>query len=71
VEATIDIEIDIDESGKVARTEVLRWAGFGLDDSVTEIVRKMNWRAAQRNGKSLPTRVLLHYNFKKINDDEK
>lgn len=71
IEATVDIEADIDENGKIARTEIVRWAGFGLDDSVTETVRKMNWRAAERSGKPLPTRVLLRYNFKKIANDEK
>ncbi len=71
VEATIDIEIDVDETGKVARAEIVRWAGFGLDESVTETVRKMNWRPAERNGKTLPVRVLLRYNFKKIAPDEK
>ena len=71
IEATVDIEADIDENGNVAHSEIIRWAGFGLDESVAETVRKMNWRPAERSGKSLPTRVLLRYNFKKIADDEK
>jgi len=70
IEATVDVEADIDENGNIARTEIVRWAGFGLDESVVETVRRMNWRAAERSGKTLPMRVLLRYNFKKI-DDEK
>jgi TonB family protein len=70
-QATVDIEVDIDETGKITNTEIIRWAGFGLDESVTETVRKMNWRAAERSGKTLPTRVLLRYNFKKFLDEEK
>lgn len=70
VEATVDIEIDTDENGKILKTEIVRWAGFGLDESVTEAVRKMQWRAASRDGKTLPFRVLLRYNFKKIDKDE-
>ena len=66
VAATVDIEIDFDEDGKILRTEIVRWAGFGLDEAVTETIRKMNWRPATRDGKSLPIRVLLRYNFKKI-----
>ena len=70
VKATVDISIDLDENGAVMRTEIVRWAGFGLDESVTETVRRMNWRAATRDGKTLPMRVLLRYNFKKIEKEE-
>ncbi len=66
VEATVDVEIDVDENGKILKTEIARWAGFGLEESVIETVNKMQWRAASRNGKTLPIRVLLRYNFKKI-----
>jgi TonB family protein len=69
VEATVDAEIDVDENGKILNIEIVRWAGFGLDESVTETIRKMQWRAASRDGKTLPLRVLLRYNFKKIEDD--
>jgi Periplasmic protein TonB, links inner and outer membranes len=69
VTATIDIAVDIDADGKILRTEIRRWAGYGLDESVAETVRRMNWRAAEQNGKSLPMRVLLRYNFKKIEDE--
>jgi hypothetical protein len=70
IKATIDIEVDLNEKGEVTRTEILRWAGFGLDESVTENVKKMNWRPAEKDGKTLPIRVLLRYNFKKV-DSEK
>ena len=69
VAATVDIEVDFDETGKILRTEIVRWAGFGLDEAVTETVRKMNWRPATRAGKPLPIRVLLRYNFKKIEEE--
>lgn len=70
VSATVDIEVDLDEKGKITRTEIVRWAGFGLDESVTETVKKMNWRPAMKSGKTLPIRVLLRYNFKKIEKNE-
>ncbi len=69
VKATVDISVDLDRDGKVLRTEIVRWAGFGLDESVDDAVRRMNWRPAERNGKPLPMRVLLRYNFKKIEKD--
>lgn len=70
VKATIDIEVDIDADGSIARTSIERWAGFGLEDSVEKTVRAMNWRPAMRDGKPLPMRVLLRYNFTKIEKDE-
>ena len=70
VTATVDIEVDFDESGVVSHTEIVRWAGFGLDEAVAETVRKMNWRPALKNGKAIPIRVLLRYNFKKIEKEE-
>lgn len=70
VEATIDVLVDVGAEGKILRTEILRWAGYGLDESVTETVRKMQWRAAERAGIFLPMRVLLRYNFRKIEDEE-
>ncbi len=70
VEATVDILIDVDAEGKILQTEIVRWAGYGLDESVTETVRKMNWRPAERNRKTLPMRILLRYNFKDIEDEE-
>ena len=68
VEATVDILVDVDENGEILQTEIVRWAGFGLDESVAETVRKMNWKPASRDGENLPIRVLLRYNFKKIED---
>lgn len=70
VAATVDIEVDIDADGSIARTSIERWAGFGLEDAVEKAVRSMNWRPAERNGKPLAMRVLLRYNFTKIEKDE-
>ena len=70
IEATVDIEIEVGETGKILKTEIVRWAGYGLDESVTEAILKMQWRPADRNGKTLPMRVLLRYNFKKILKEE-
>lgn len=66
IKATVEIQVDLDAGGKILQTEVVRWAGYGLDESVDNAVRKMNWRPAERGGKTLPIRFLLRYNFKKI-----
>ena len=65
VTAIVEILVDLDAAGTITRTEIVRWAGYGLDESVEKAVRAMNWRPAERNKKTLPMRVLLRYNFKK------
>jgi hypothetical protein len=70
VTATVEITVDLDQTGKITRTEIARWAGYGLDESVTKAVTSMNWRPAERSGKPLPARFLLRYNFKKIEKEE-
>lgn len=70
VAATVDILVDVGANGEILKTEIVRWAGYGLDESVEKTVREMNWRAADRNGKPLAMRVLLRYNFKDVKTDE-
>ena len=70
ITATVEINVDLDATGTITRKEIARWAGFGLDESVEKTVRQMNWRPAEQNGKTLPMRFLLRYNFKKIDKDQ-
>jgi hypothetical protein len=69
VKATIDVEADIGAGGEVLAIKVVRWAGFDLEASVQKTIREMNWRPAMRNGKALPMRILLRYNFTKVDKD--
>ncbi len=66
ITATVDILVDTDAVGSITRSEIVRWSGYGLDESVEKTVRQMNWRPATRNGKPLPMRFLLRYNFRKV-----
>ncbi|MCB1024238.1 MAG: energy transducer TonB [Acidobacteria bacterium] len=67
--ATVDVAVDIDQEGNLKNTEILRWAGYGLDESVLETVRSLRWRPADSGGKPLAMRVLLRYNFKNIDSE--
>lgn len=64
-EATVDVEVDIGADGEVSKVEVVRWAGFGLDEATINTVRQMHFRPAMRDGEPIPMRVLLRYNFRK------
>jgi len=64
-EATVDVLVDLDSSGEVTRVEIARWAGFGLDQTTLDTVRRLHFFPAMRNGVAIPIRVLLRYNFRK------
>jgi TonB family protein len=64
-EATVDVRVEIDARGEVARTEVTRWAGFGLDEAALDIIRQLHFSPARRGGVAVPMRVLLRYNFRR------
>lgn len=65
VEATVDVLVDIDANGKVGQIEIARWAGYGLDESVINTVKQIDFFPAMRDGVAIPMRVLLRYNFRK------
>lgn len=64
-EATVDVQLEIDTRGEVSRVEVVRWAGFGLDEAAVNTVRQLHFAPARREGQAVPMRVLLRYNFRK------
>jgi TonB family protein len=64
-EATVDIQLEIDTDGEVSRFEVVRWAGFGLDEACVSTVRQLHFRPAMRDGVAVPVRFLLRYNFRR------
>lgn len=64
-EAVVDVLVDLDSRGEVTRAEVVRWAGFGLDQATLETVHKLHFFPAMREGIAVPIRVLLRYNFRK------
>lgn len=64
-EATVDVEVEISAEGEVSRVDVVRWAGFGLDEATVETVRQLHFRPAMSAGSAVPMRVLLRYNFRK------
>lgn len=64
-EAVVDVQAEIDAAGEVGRVEVVRWAGYGLDEATVQTVRQLHFRPAMRDGVPVPLRVLLRYNFRR------
>ena len=64
-EATVDVVVDVGADGEVGEVQIVRWAGFGLDESTVATVRQLHFFPAMKNGAAIPMRVLLRYNFRK------
>ena len=64
-EGTVDVLLDLDKEGEVRNVQVVRWAGFGLDEATVNTVRQLHFFPALRAGAPIPIRVLLRYNFRK------
>ena len=64
-EATVDVVVDVGADGEVGDVQVVRWAGFGLDESTIATVRQLHFFPAMKNGTPIPMRVMLRYNFRK------
>lgn len=70
-EATVDVLVEVDAAGEVKDIEIVRWAGYGLNEAVLGVVRQLHFRPATRDGRAIPIRVLLRYNFRRPAQDAK
>jgi TonB family protein len=64
-EAIVDVSVDVGADGEIGDVQIVRWAGFGLDEATLATVRQMHFFPAMKNGTAIPMRVLLRYNFRK------
>jgi TonB family protein len=64
-EAIVDVVVDVGTDGEVGDVQVVRWAGFGLDETTVATVRQLHFFPAMKNGTPVPMRVMLRYNFRK------
>lgn len=70
-EATVDALVEVDAAGEVKDIEIVRWAGYGLNEAVIATVRQLHFRPATRDERAIPIRVLLRYNFRRPPQDAK
>jgi TonB family protein len=63
VSATVDLKVTFLPNGTIGPIEVVRWAGFGLDESAIDAARKIKFRPARHNGQSIAARALVQYKF--------
>ncbi len=64
-EAIVDVVVNVGADGEVGELEIVRWAGFGLDEATLATVRQLHFFPAMKNGTPVAMRVMLRYNFRK------
>ena len=65
VTATVEALVLFRASGEVADIDIVRWAGFGLEESAVQAIRQLNFRPETRDGKPIAVRALVRYNFRR------
>ena len=65
IEGKVIAQFVIDKDGRISQAEVIKKAGFGLDEEAIRIINSMpNWKPAKQNGKAVTLRYTLPINFK-------
>lgn len=64
VVATVDLVVQFNADGAYGPIEVVRWAGFGLDEAAIDAVRACAFWPARRSERPVSARALLRYNFR-------
>jgi TonB family protein len=65
ITGTVELEVVFGADGQVGEIEVVRWAGFGLDEAALATVRQLRFQPATRAGKQLTIRGVVRYNFRR------
>ena len=65
VVATVEVSALFGTDGLVSDLRLERWAGFGLDEAALAAVRQLRFRPALREGRPVPFRGLVRYNFRR------
>ena len=65
IAATVELEAVFRDDGTVGEVEIVKWAGFGLDESAVATIKKLRFKSAERGGKKLTLKGLVRYNFRR------
>ncbi|MBI3652287.1 MAG: energy transducer TonB [Acidobacteria bacterium] len=68
INATVEARVVFKASGDIGDIEIIRWAGFGLDEAAVRAIRQLKFKPAMRDGKAVNVRALIQYNFRRVNE---
>ena len=64
IAATVELKVIFQSNGLVGAVEVIRWAGFGLDDSALATVKQLRFEPAKLQTKPVSVSAVVQYNFR-------
>src|SRR5215467_10333826 len=62
-EATVGLELDVDENGRVTGARVVRPAGRGFDEAAVAAVKAFTFEPAKQGGVPIKSTIVLSYEF--------
>lgn len=68
ITAVVEAMVVFRLNGEVGRCEIVRWAGFGLEESAERAIRELKFKPATRDGKPVSVRALIRYNFRRVSE---
>lgn len=68
ITAAVEAMVVFRLNGEVGRIEIMRWAGFGLEESAERAIRQLKFKPATREGKPVSVRALIRYNFRRVSE---
>jgi TonB family protein len=63
IEGHVELELTIDENGRVLNARVVALAGHGFDEAAAEAARKFTFEPAHRKGVAVRSKILFIYEF--------
>jgi TonB family protein len=70
ITATVEANVVFRANGETGAVEIVRWAGFGLDEAAIRAVRQLKFKPASRDNQALHVRALIRYNFRRVSESE-
>jgi TonB family protein len=68
ITATVEANVVFKANGEIGDIEIIRWAGFALDDSAIRAIRQLKFKPASRDNKAINVRALIRYNFRRVSE---
>jgi TonB family protein len=64
IAATVELKVTFQANGVIGAVEIIRWAGFGLDDSAITTVKQLRFEPAKLQNKPVTVSAVVQYNFR-------
>jgi len=68
ITATVEASAVFRANGEVGEVQIIRWAGFSLDESAERAIRQLKFKPATRDRKPVSVRATIRYNFRRLSE---